>query len=377
MGSPAKRRSRPSGSTRRGNLGRSPWSPPESRTAPLSLGAPSVRLRTSGAFGAKLRGTFAAVLASCVFEACSAPTQEPLGTDEAPLTVADCPAGYNVIQGTPRNDRLRGTAGNDCILGYGGDDDSGAGGNDLLVGGPGNDRLNGNAGDDGLFGEGGNDTLDGGNGADELYAGAGADQITGGDGNDWIDAGAGTDVLRGDAGDDTLMGGDGADTLFGGSGADELYGGAGADVLTGGAGNDLLVGGPGRDVITDAGATDTVIDGVGDAVVSAELNDAPTVTAIVPVPTRLLAGESTALTLVAVDPNGDAMTPHWTAECTGYFDDAALMNPHFTLELVEGTECTLAVELVDARGGVGTGSVTVEIGPGITASGGTPGAGDP
>ena len=38
------------------------------------------------------------------------------------LTSSDCPAGYNLIQGTAANDTLQGTAGNDCIIGLGGND---------------------------------------------------------------------------------------------------------------------------------------------------------------------------------------------------------------------------------------------------------------
>ena len=50
-----------------------------------------------------------------------------------------CPAGSNVIVGTPGNDVLVGTAGNDCILGGAGDD--------VLIGGPGIDILDGGPGD--------------------------------------------------------------------------------------------------------------------------------------------------------------------------------------------------------------------------------------
>jgi Ca2+-binding RTX toxin-like protein len=40
----------------------------------------------------------------------------------AALTIADCPAGSNIIVGTAGNDVLNGTRRNDCVLGEGGDD---------------------------------------------------------------------------------------------------------------------------------------------------------------------------------------------------------------------------------------------------------------
>ena len=41
------------------------------------------------------------------------PQEVQLGQIQAPLTVADCPAGYNVIEGTDGDDVLVGTDGND------------------------------------------------------------------------------------------------------------------------------------------------------------------------------------------------------------------------------------------------------------------------
>jgi Ca2+-binding RTX toxin-like protein len=193
---------------------------------------------------------------------------------EPPLTVADCPSGYNIIQGTPGPDVLRGTPGNDCILGYGGDDDiDGRGGNDVLIGGPGNDKLVGHGGNDRLYGEDGDDTLIGGAGDDVLMGGAGNDTLSGGAGQDTIAGGSGDDQIDGDAGDDVLSGGAGNDVIRGGGGADTLYGNDGNDTLDGGADDDLISGGAGNDHITGGGGNDRLAGDDGDDVIDGGAGD--------------------------------------------------------------------------------------------------------
>ncbi|MEM7116072.1 MAG: hypothetical protein AAF614_26765 [Chloroflexota bacterium] len=208
----------------------------------------------------------------------------------------DISSGANVIEGTPRNDRLKGTPGNDIIIGYGGGDTiEGMGGNDCLIGGEGNDRLIGGEGNDilwggevdnttvyerrdrdRLYGEEGNDELHGGGdhdhlegdaGDDKLYGDDGNDGMHGDDGNDEMHGGNGKDRMEGrdgddqmfgDAGDDTIIGRDGNDYLDGGSDKDRLEGGKGNDEMHGGAGNDRLNGDDGNDIMHGDGGDDSM-----------------------------------------------------------------------------------------------------------------------
>ena len=125
------------------------------------------------------------------------PTGDPASGSGSELrTVADCPPGYHVIEGTERKDVLLGTRRNDCILGNAGNDWLfGFHGDDYLVGGPGKDVLIGGSGADELFGEGKHDAL---------FGGPGGDFIRGGGGKDLVFAGVGDDVVRGDDGNRTV-----------------------------------------------------------------------------------------------------------------------------------------------------------------------------
>ena len=107
----------------------------------------------------------------------------PFSSGRATLSVlvSSCPAGTNVIQGTPGSDVLQGTAGRDCLLGGGGDDIlTGGAGDDVLIGGEGRDQMDGGDGADVLRGGGGEDILAGGYGEDLLDGGDGSDQCQGG-----------------------------------------------------------------------------------------------------------------------------------------------------------------------------------------------------
>ena len=73
---------------------------------------------------------------------CAGSAEYDVAGAEQGLSVNDCPAGYNIIQGTSHNDVLTGTAGSDCILGKGGDDTiQGLGGNDIIDGAAGKDTI--------------------------------------------------------------------------------------------------------------------------------------------------------------------------------------------------------------------------------------------
>lgn len=160
----------------------------------------------------------------------------------------DIASGFNVIHGTPGNDKLRGTAENDIIFGYGGNDRiEGLGGHDCLVGGDGNDQLFGGDGDDIAWGGDVDNVTTYDRDNDKLYGGNGDDYLDGGDGNDTLTANHGDDILWGGANNDRLDGGHGNDELFGQEGNDRLYGSRGDDKLLGGAGIDYIDGSSGED----------------------------------------------------------------------------------------------------------------------------------
>jgi hypothetical protein len=162
------------------------------------------------------------------------PKRDPasvVSSQQALTAATACPAGSNIIVGTPGDDVLAGTNGADCILG-----------------GDGNDRIDGGNGDDVLIGGNGDDVIVGGNGNDTLDGGNGDDQLNGGSGNDTLIGGAGNDILVGDNGDDVIQGGSGNDVLSGANGNDTLSGDDGDDVIDNGRGTDSVDGGAGFDL---------------------------------------------------------------------------------------------------------------------------------
>ncbi|MCC2663141.1 MAG: algE7 [Geminicoccaceae bacterium] len=166
------------------------------------------------------------------------PERAPVSGERSAIAAVIAPtAGDDVLEGTPRADRVDALAGNDTVAGRGGDD-----------------RLFGQVGDDVIFGGRGQDLLDGGAGADRLAGNGARDVLRGGAGDDVLRGGDGADELRGQGGDDRLEGGKGVDRLVGGPGDDELDGGPGADALLGGVGTDIF-----RFSTVD-GAPDTVED---------------------------------------------------------------------------------------------------------------------
>lgn len=221
-------------------------------------------------------------------------------------------AGYNIINGTSRSDRLAGTDARDALFGFEGNDVlEGAGGNDHLDGGTGSDTMSGGLGND-IFivdnsrdsiveraGEGidwihasvsrtlgtyvenllltGTAAINGtGNGLNNVIAGnaaankldgrAGNDRINGGGGNDTLIGGSHNDALSGDGGNDTLSGGTGRDMLNGGAGNDSLRGGSDNDGMFGGGGLDTLRGETGDDRIYGDGGNDIIWGGAGNDV---------------------------------------------------------------------------------------------------------------
>lgn len=282
----------------------------------------------------------AACAGSCTFD-----VEADLSTSTVALrTIADCPVGSNVIEGTPLDDRLIGTGAEDCILGHDGNDViRGRGGDDYLVGGRGDDDIRGNRGNDQIYGE------------------QGDDDISGGSGDDIIRGGGGDDIISGDDGNDDLHGNGGADEIHGGPGSDQLDGGDGDDKLWGGGGPDLIIGGAGVDEIS-SGSGDTVVDEVGDVELDLGLNSWPVVESLVPSPTRINAGETTVVATHVSDSNGDALTLEWSTDCDGVFNEANAVETDFTLTAVTTDVCTLELHVSDGRGGDAYGSITIATG---------------
>ncbi|HMI93067.1 MAG TPA: hypothetical protein VK509_16970, partial [Polyangiales bacterium] len=195
------------------------------------------------------RSRVAAVLFGMWVFGCDSGAPSSSGPDEIvraagqALTAANCPAGYNVIQGTNSANTLIGTAGNDCIIGLGGSDTLwGRGGDDFIAGGNGDDTIEGEGGNDRLFGEASIDTIRGGADNDTIHGDDGNDLLYGNDGDDVIDGDANADQIWGGAGDDVVYGDAANDTLFGEDGDDALLGGAGTNTSNGGAGTDACTG---------------------------------------------------------------------------------------------------------------------------------------
>ena len=109
--------------------------------------------------------------------------------------------------------------------------------------------------------------------------------------------------------------------------------------------------------------------GRGEANVSTTFNTWPQVVGLVASPTRIDVGQTTALTLSAVDNDGDPLQYAWTATCSGSFDNASAASPHFTLSALPGTgSCALVVTVTDGRGGMTTGTIGIQTGPGATTN---------
>jgi alpha-tubulin suppressor-like RCC1 family protein len=167
------------------------------------------------------------------------------------LSIANCPPGYQVVQGTAGNDVINVSVSPNpynvnpalpiCIMGLGGNDTITSGSAaDVIGGGSGNDIIRGGGGDDQIWAETGDDTVFGDDGNDYINGDHGVDTINGGDGNDRIVDGRGNNVIHGDAGIDWITGGAENDTIFGDDGNDTVDGGAGSNILWGGTGNDVL-----------------------------------------------------------------------------------------------------------------------------------------
>jgi hypothetical protein len=104
-------------------------------------------------------------------------------------------------------------------------------------------------------------------------------------------------------------------------------------------------------------------NGQGKADVTVNLNTWPVVSELSSDPTRIEAGQTTVLDLVATDSDGDAITYAWTSDCLGTFSSTNMANPSFTLTAVPANNtCTFTVVIHDGKGGTDTGSLLVAAG---------------
>lgn len=253
--------------------------------------------------------------------------------------IIDAGTGDDVISGGPGGDNINGSFGIDVVT-Y----------NDLQIGAvtiPGSSAaVRITLGGSGLGGDAQGDRLLGLENAigsdfgDQLFGNSVGNRLDGRGGNDSLFGNGGSDELRGDEGDDILRGGDSADALFGSKGADQLFGDGGADDLSGGKGVDtlnlptsaatfedhFLFGNEGVDIFQVLGVTSVnqqfLImselahrESIGESDFDANedrldfgtlANQAPIIVSTPP--TTATVGQSYTYQVVAVDPDGDALT---------------------------------------------------------------------
>ncbi len=107
----------------------------------------------------------------------------------------------------------------------------------------------------------------------------------------------------------------------------------------------------------------------GSASVTATINHWPVVTNVVAAPSRLDAGSTTQLSVVASDADGDALAYAWSTSCAGTFTGGTTTTPAFTLSAVapSGT-CSFTATVTDARGGTGRGTFGIQTGTPVTGT---------
>jgi len=103
-------------------------------------------------------------------------------------------------------------------------------------------------------------------------------------------------------------------------------------------------------------------NGRGQAAVTVQLNQWPTVNQVTATPAWVVLGQATAFAATASDGDSDPLTYAWTSSCAGTFSDASA-SPSFLLSGQPSTAaCTMTVTVSDGRGGSTTGDLTVAVG---------------
>jgi hypothetical protein len=101
---------------------------------------------------------------------------------------------------------------------------------------------------------------------------------------------------------------------------------------------------------------------VGSAQISISFNLSPQVASLSATPTRLAAGQATAVSVAASDLDGDSLSYAWSASCAGSWANASSSTAQFTpseLPFSTCNNCRLTVTVSDARGGQTTGTVAL------------------
>ncbi|MCY1041932.1 kelch-like protein [Corallococcus sp. bb12-1] len=109
-------------------------------------------------------------------------------------------------------------------------------------------------------------------------------------------------------------------------------------------------------------AVNVTADGEGDATLSISFNSSPVVTALSASPTSLAVGQTTSVSTLASDPDGDGLSYAWSASCAGTWAQASSSSAFFTPSVLPaGTcnNCQLTVTVSDGRGGQNTGTVAL------------------
>ncbi|WNG45701.1 hypothetical protein F0U60_17505 [Archangium minus] len=124
--------------------------------------------------------------------------------------------------------------------------------------------------------------------------------------------------------------------------------------------------------VTDAKGTSVSInfdisvqlDGsTGSADVSIGFNSWPRISTMQGTPSVLAPGGTTALSVMAVDAEGDALSYAWSTECVGSFSNPAASTPSFTLNAAPASgRCAFRVAVSDGRGGQGLGTLILQVG---------------
>ena len=119
-----------------------------------------------------------------------------------------------------------------------------------------------------------------------------------------------------------------------------------------------------------------VNSGKGDAAVNASLNTWPQVSNLSASATALEVNESTTVSAIASDNDGDTLAYNWTASCPGTWSNATSATAQFTATALPGSNvcnnCNLTVTVTDFRnnqpiGGQTTGTLSLCVGPRRTA----------
>jgi hypothetical protein len=106
----------------------------------------------------------------------------------------------------------------------------------------------------------------------------------------------------------------------------------------------------------------------GSANITVNFNTWPNVSSVYAYPGRVDRGGMIALSVFASDLDGDKLTYQWRdsgGECTGNFSDSKRPDPVWTapLSLPKDQRCTLSVEVYDGKGGIGRGTIIVQVAP--------------